>query len=194
MKEIIRNAKELLAAAALGVFKARHEKVSQSIIDSKNNLENATMVDAIKASNNNRTGVNKKQISDLQVIVKRYKGEDNKSTILPQISVFKQIGPNNSDSEIMTKFTGPELMEAEVKVEIHKAGVDLSGLWDLMKEAYDLYYAYLNSLTVVQSLAFSHLLVFLVIYFLFFNVFIILLGNWAIKYFKIEIRYPKLGK
>lgn len=80
----------------------------------------------------------------------------------------------------------------EIINDIHEAGID--GILDLFRGGYDLFYSYLHSLSDMQALAFSHLLVFIVVYFLFLNIFSVLLGNWLIEYFKIGEKYPRLGK
>lgn len=214
MKELLKNAKDVIfvaaALTALGDHKSKtadapnQAKVTEAIINSKKHLESATnrVIETMNKHNeaNNRTiDELKRQLADLQERVAEYKGllQNNKSKILDQIdtSVFKQIGPKNSDSEILAKYH--EIMGTSSDQGLQdtlKKGIDLSGLWDLMKEAYDLYISYLATLSKVESGALAHLLVFIVIYILLLNIFTVVLGNWLLDYFKIDDRFPRLGK
>lgn len=116
--------------------------------------------------------------------------------------IFKQINSYTSDAEILAEinnFMGVESQESgsvdsvvELGNEIHKAGID--SILDAFKGGYDQFYVYLNSLSDIQAVAFSHILVFVVIYLLLLNICAVLLGNLAIEYFKIEERYPRLSK
>jgi hypothetical protein len=57
----------------------------------------------------------------------------------------------------------------------------------------DKYYEYLDGLTLLQEGAFLHLLMFLLILVIIFNITGIFFGNELINYFKLEDRFPKLA-
>jgi len=115
MKELLKNAKDVIfvaaALTALGDHKSKiadapnQAKVTEAIINSKKHLATNRVIETMNKHNeaNNRTiDELKRQLADLQERVAEYKGllQNNKSKILDQIdtSVFKQIGPKNSDS------------------------------------------------------------------------------------------------
>lgn len=61
--------------------------------------------------------------------------------------------------------------------DIHTQGNDLNGLWQLLNEAYTLYISYLQNLSEMQLMALSHILVYIVIYSLLFNIIGLLFGK-----------------
>lgn len=61
--------------------------------------------------------------------------------------------------------------------DIHTQGIDLNGLWQSLNEAYTLYTSYLQNLSDMQLMALSHILVYIVIYSLLFNITGLLFGK-----------------
>lgn len=55
------------------------------------------------------------------------------------------------------------------------------------------FYAYLDSLTLLQELSLFHIIMFSVIFIVVLNILGVLFGNEIIKYFNLEERFPKLG-
>ena len=61
--------------------------------------------------------------------------------------------------------------------DIHTQGIDLNGLWQSLNEAYTLYTSYLQNLSDMRLMALSHILVYIVIYSLLFNIIGLLFGK-----------------
>lgn len=63
----------------------------------------------------------------------------------------------------------------------------------LVSNFVDIFYAYLDSLTLLQESAFIHILIYIIILFSIYNILAVLFGNEIIKYFDLENKYPKLN-
>lgn len=115
----------------------------------------------------------------------------------------KSVNKMDTDcTEILTEFTkdGDKMVSITNKIqkfldEINKAGASGStgsGYNNLLSNSSEDFYRYLDSMSLLEEASFLHVLIFITIILIVFNLFSVLLSNEIINYFNLESKYPRL--